>query len=76
MRCVTFIGSPPAFSNNMTMSNDNETVHLVNFFVGGFDEGENIRGSDSLLFRATAWQRRSRVDPNVNASRLLTLDGC
>ena len=76
MWCVAIIRSPPALCDNVTMSNHNETVHLVNFFVGGFDEGENIRGSDSLLFRATAWQRRSFVDPDVNASRLLTLDGC
>jgi hypothetical protein len=52
------------------MSNDNETIHLVNFFVGGFNERENIRGSDSLLLRATPRQRRGLVDPNVNAISL------
>jgi hypothetical protein len=70
MWCVAIIRSPPAFCDNVTMSNDNETVHLVNFFVGGFDERQNICGSDSLLLRATPRQRRSFVGPNVNAISL------
>jgi len=67
---VAIIRGPPAFCDNVTMSNDNETIHLVNFFVGGFDERENISGSDSLLLRATPRQRGSFVDPNVNAISL------